>query len=275
MDTIRLTWTMPVGLAGSDASPANPLARALRQLLREGRPFSRLCQCFFRDAQGTVRWLGVFVHSAGDRVIFFPGFADTMDKIHGFRSETQMWKQSFAFDHATLESDLQTWHVTSKDSQDHLGRPATLAIGEGRVLWFGLTRANASALRVVHQETVITADVPPSDSRRRMDVFSAAREGAAFPMLTFNAEHTTPASRGLCHFAVYVGPKGFPDYVGADLGFPHESPFMVEPLPSEMTRLPLRSHRVALSDVLDMQITAVLLPGQLNVPASFTSPTRN
>ncbi len=275
MDTIRLTWTMPVGLAGRDASPANPLARALRQLLREGRPFSRLCQCFFRDAQGTVRWLGVFVHSAGDRVIFFPGFADTMDRIHGFKNETEMWKQPFAFDHATLERDLRTWHITSAGSQDHLGRPSTLAIGDDRVLWFGLTLADASALRVVHKETVITADVPPSDGKRRMDVFSAAREGAQFPMLLFNTEHTTPASRGLCHFAVYLGPKGCADYVGVDLGAPHESPFMSKRLPTEIAGLPLLAHRIALSDTLDIQITTTLLPGQLNVPVSFTSPTRN
>jgi hypothetical protein len=266
---------MPVGLDGSDASPANPLARALRQLLREGRPFSRLCQCYFRDLQGTVRWLGVFVHSAGDRVIFFPGFADTMDKIHGFKNETEMWKQDFAFDHATLESDLRTWHVTSAGSQDHLGRPSTLAIGDDRVLWFGLTLADASTLRIVRRETVITANVPPSDGKRRIEVFSAAREGAQFPMLLFNTEHTTLESRGLCHFAVYVGPKGFSDYVGVDLGAPHENPFMVEPLPDEIAPLPLRTHRIALSDTLDIQITTALLPGQLNVAASFTSPTRN
>ncbi|MDE2371282.1 MAG: hypothetical protein KGN16_20095 [Burkholderiales bacterium] len=269
LNTITVTWSMPIGLAGCDASPANPLSRALNQLLREGKPFGRLCQCFFTDTRGTVRWLGVFVHSAGGRVVFFPGFADAMDKIQVSKDGIEPRQQDFAFDHATLESDRRTWHVTSAGSKHHLGRPPTLALGGGGVLWFGLTLADASALRAAHQETLVTAEVPASDGRRRMEIFLAARDGAQYPMLLFNTECITPAS-SLCHFAVYVEPTGFANCAGADLGAPHGSPFVSPPLPDKIANLPMRTHRVALSDTLDIQITTTILPGQLNVPVSLT-----
>lgn len=274
MDTLKLTCTMPPGVPGTDTSPANPLARALRQLLRDGRPFNRVSSCFFNDERGAVRWLGVFVHSAGDRVIFFPGLSMNADHIHGFRSEEEKWKmQPFAFDHLSLESDMRTWHVTSTDSKDHLGRPTTLPLGEGRVLWFGMSVADSNALQIVNRETVITAEVPEGDGRRRMDVLVKAREGMDFPMVSLNTEHPGPPGIGFLHFSVFVGPTGFANYPGPELGFPFGSPFLAAPLQNEIFGLPLRSHRFALTDEMDIQITCTRLPGRLNTPVTFTGPT--
>lgn len=274
MDTVKLTCTLPEGMPGSDVSPTNPLARALRQLLRDGRPFNRISSCFFRDQQGVARWLGVFVRSAGDRVIFFPGLSMKADRIHGFRSEEEKWKaQPFAFDHLSLESDLRTWHVTSMDSKDHLGRPTTLPVGGGRVLWFGMSVADSDALQPVYRETVIAAEVPEGDSRRRMDVLFKAREGMAFPLVSLNTEHPKAFDNGFLHFSVFVGPTSFENYPGPEFGFPFGSPFLAAPLQNEISKLPLRSHRLALTDEMDIQITCTRLPGQLSTPVTFTGPT--
>jgi hypothetical protein len=157
--TLHHTWTTPGGSPGRDESPTNPLNRATAQLLQYGKPFPRLCMCFFKDARGTLRWLGVFVHSAGSRVLFFPGFADTFKEVqHGFKAKSQR-NQPFDFDHVSLENDLQSWHITSARSEDHIGKPRTLDIGKSRVLWFGMSVADANVLRIVREETRITSVV--------------------------------------------------------------------------------------------------------------------
>jgi hypothetical protein len=230
--------------------------------------------CFYNSGgSGPLRWLGVFVHSAGDRVLFFPGYSDIPTQIRGFKAGAEVWNQPFQFDHASLENDLRTWHVTSPGSADHLGRPRTLDIGESRVLWFGLSVANESALRLVREETTVIARVPPSDGKRRMDAFVAARDGAQFPIVSLNPQHPTPNNKGFLHFAFVVGPKGFPAYTGSELGAPFNSPFLAEPLPEALHNLPLRIHRVELSPTIDLQIACCLMPGVLTAPFSFTGPS--
>jgi hypothetical protein len=229
--------------------------------------------CFFRDARDTLRWLGVFVHSAGNRVLFFPGFADTFEAVHGFKDASLVWNQPFNFDHFTLESDFLTWHITSARSEDHLGKPRTLDIGKDRVLWLGLSLADANVLRVVREDTQTKSDVPSSDTNRRREALVAARDSAQFPIILLNTEHSTSFQKDFLHFAFIVGPKGFEDYSGPEFDFPDKSPFLTEPFPNQLSNLPFRSHRIELSAAIDIQVTSFLLPGQLKIPVSFTSKT--
>jgi hypothetical protein len=265
---------MPGGAPGCDASLDNPFARAVTQLFEEGRPFPNLCKCFFKDPSGVLRWFGVFVHSAGNRVLFFPGFVDNFDKIFGFCGNDMRWNESFRFDHSSLESDRSRWHATSPRSGAHLGSPSTFSLGQDRVLWFGLSLSAPSVLRVVHEETQFTCNSPPGDSKRRMEVFYNARKDAKFPIIMLNDEHPAPADPCFLHFGLIVGPKGFEDYSGTELGFPYGSPFLDDPLPSELNGLPIRLHRIELSESVDIQITSCILPGKLNTPVTLTSPSR-
>ena len=154
-------------------------------------------------------------------------------------------------------------------------KPTDVSLGKDRVLWFGMSLFGPAVLRVVHEETRITCVAPPGDSKRRWEVFRNARDGAQFPIVALNDEHPISDERGFMHVGLIVGPKGFEHYSGTELGFPHESPFLADPLPSELNRLPLRSHRLELSDNLDIQITSCILPGQINVPVTLTSPSRS
>lgn len=179
----------------------------------------------------------------------------------------------FAFDHASLERDPRTWHVTTPGSTDHIGRPPTLSLGEGRVPWFGMSVAGADGLRVLRKESVITAEVHPSDSRRRAAVLNAARENMEFPMLSLNTDVPPPTFEGFLHFGVIVGPKVFPDYRGPEIGFPFGSPYVVRGLTPPHAGLSMRSCRIALSDTIDIQITCAFVPGRLKVPIAFTAPS--
>ena len=266
---------MPMGLPGCDSSRENPLSRAVRQLLEDGKPFPRLSMCFFDPKTSPFRWLGVLVHSAGDRILFFPGYAQTPIALQVFAGGAQVEERPFLFDHASLERDLQSWHVTTPQSADHVGRPKTLKLGDSRVLWFGLSAASDEALRPVLLVTKATASVPPRDSERRTQAFMRARDGAEFPLVSLNTDLPRRKSPSFLHFSFVVGPAGFPDYVGTDIAAPVESPYVTPPLPSSIPRLPSRSHRVRLSGSIELQITVTELPGSLSVPIIFTGSSAN
>jgi len=91
VDKIQLIWKMDYGVPGCDADTSTPLSRAISQLFKEGKPFLNLCMCFFKDTSAALRWLGVFVQSAGNRLIYFPGFINdvsltTLIKYKDFRA---------------------------------------------------------------------------------------------------------------------------------------------------------------------------------------------
>lgn len=121
---LELTWEMPIGRQGVDDSSDTPLRRALDSLLGEGRPAKRFIQCWFNSPDRTLRWLGVFVHTAGDRVCFFPGFATPFDRVVSYDLDAPRWDQAFELDHLTIERDRRNWHLTSPGSVDHLGAPS-------------------------------------------------------------------------------------------------------------------------------------------------------
>jgi len=274
LDKIQLSWEMDGGVPGCDTDSNSPLARAVSQLFKEGKPFSNLCMCFFKDTSATLRWLGVFVQSAGDKVIYFPGFIKDFDQIQGFQGKNLQWNKSFAFDHISLEKDRSKWHLTSSEYEEHLGSPRTLMLDKNRVLWLGISVADADVLRIVKQETKIVSDSPPGDSNRRLETFRKAREGAKFAIVSLNDEHLTPFEEGFLHFGIIVGPKGFENYSGGEFGFPYGSPCLVKPLPEEFSKLPIRSHRLELSNNTDIQITVCYLPGRLKLPVAITSPSQ-
>lgn len=274
MDTLEITWRMDGCAPGIDNSQDNPLSRATDRLFRLGRPFFRLNKCFFREPNGTLRWFGIFVHSAGDRVLFFPGFGKVHTHLVGYKVEVPRWNQPFHLDHLTLEPNRRTWHVTSPKSDDHLGKLYTRKLGSGRVHWFSMSTANASELRLVRECTQVRALTPPQDVDRRTEVFRNAREGAMFQLLQLNTEQPHAQAPAFLHFSVVVGPSGFPPLESEILGLPRGSPFLPEVSGSQPINAPIRVHRVQLSDKIDLEITATCMPGQLRSQAVFTAPVK-
>jgi hypothetical protein len=242
--------------------------------------------CFFGDLppilprRTPLRWLGVLSLSDKDQVIFFPGFAAPPTGIVSFRGRPLHPlhdDQAFQVDHISLEKDRTQFHFTKPkpaERKDRLRHWYTYPLGEGRVLWCGMSVAHESDLREVKAETIVTTNTPPSDSRRRVDAFFQTREGAEFPWVSLHPEARSRFQEGFLHFAFIVGPKEFPPYEGNQLGCPFGSPFLSKPLlPDVLEKLPIRQDRLSLGASIDIQIVTMWLPGTLNVPFSFNGAT--
>ncbi len=123
--------------------------------------------------------------------------------------------------------------------------------------------------RIVKKNTLITASSPSSDIERGKDVFLSARENGQFPITSLNTDRKE-VQKGFIHFGVIVGNSGFERYLDGELGFPCQSPYLEQPLPSVLSGIPMRTHRLSLSSATDIQIISCILPGKLNTSVSFT-----
>lgn len=269
MEILELTWQMDGVVAGTDDSAENPLARATDCLFRQGRPFSRLSKCFFRGPDDIVRWLGIFVHSAGDRVIFFPGFAEPQTYVTGYADDALRWSQPFQIDHLSLEADRLSWHFTEPKSADHLGKMYTIELGPRVVHWFSMSVTAQEDLRIARENTLVSAPTPSRDIDRRMGVFVRSREGALFQLVELNKERPLTPAPNFLHFSVVVGPPGFESPGTEIFGAPHGSPLHHASMES-LSKVPIRVHRVSLSDEVDIEITSALLPGELQMRYIFS-----
>ncbi len=265
METIQLAFPLEYGAKGTDDDPANPLSRALDTVLRDGKPIDRLAHCYLVEELTTpghtaCRWFGIFVLSAAGRVIFFPGYTRTYEKVLVFYG-SEPHSHEFHPDHLTLEKNRRSMHLTSAKPRRHSVSYRTASLGDGRCLWFGLS-AEPKELREAKAQTIAVADCPDGDARRRAESFVKARDGQIFQALSLNPS-LRPRHPGFLHVAVIVGPVGFPDYNGDQLGFPYGSPLLAEKPPRLKTLppLPLRSHRITLGTV-DLQIVCAWLPGR-------------
>lgn len=280
LDRIKLSWHFEDGLPGTDKDPDNPLSRVARSPLVDGKPQQNLSLCFYSDSivDGTeekqnLKWFGAFVLSGAGRLIFFPGFNFLATWVKVARKRSREKRHDIHIDHITLEKNLRRWHYTSPDSKHHLGSGLTTDLGENRFLWFGLSIADSNILKVVRQETVFHTMVPAPDTTRRTDVFMASRKGAVFNIISLHPNAKQRFDTGFLHFGLIVGPLGFADYSGPNLGIPFGSPFVTEALPSPLINIPLRLHRVSIGSRVDIEIVALWLPGSLTERVTFTGPT--
>lgn len=268
-EKLELTWEVDFGNPGVDNADDNPLARATDRLFRLGKPFTRLGKCFFREPAGIVRWLGIFVHSAGDRTLFFPGDAAPNAHVRAVEHKADRWNRPFQIDHLSLEPDRQSWHLTSGQSKDHLGKLATEKLDSERTFWFGMSVAPEN-LRAVKNTTRVIVDTPASDTDRRADVFRQSREGAIFQMMTLNSDHPQIPPDGFLHFSVIVGSPGFPTGSGQVLGLPHGGPFLSAPPSAPNERIPVRLYRLVLSESIELEITVSAHAGKLSTNVAYS-----
>jgi len=209
MQTIQLQWRLEHGSEGLDTDANNPLSRALNRLFQDGKPFRRISLCWFEK-----KWLGVFAITAHQRLVFFPGFDFTSDWIRILRGDLLQTQRPFDVDHISLEKDRSRWHFTKPKSKGHQGGGQTSNLGEGRVLWFGLSIAAPTVLRDLRRETIVSFQSPPSDSNRRARAFIEAEKNTQSLIVRLGSDAQHPFPQGFLHFAFIVGPKGFPDYEG-------------------------------------------------------------
>jgi hypothetical protein len=269
-DFLTFAWHFAGGGNGRDESPYNPIARATRRLLQDGQPFERMTFSFFQSNGSPLTWIGAFVHSAGDRVLFFPGFANTHAGVEKHNGSLLTTSPAFEVDHVSLERDRKSWHLTSKNRKSYENVPSTTDLGQSRTLWFGLSISSLDVLRVLKQETTVQSGAPSSDASRRASVISESLKLAQHNIVQLDTGYTHTLDQGFLHLWFVVGPPGFPDYNGPHFGFP----FLVRRPEWEREHLPIRSHRIRLSETVDIQVAAMLIPGIFKIPVAFCTPAR-
>ena len=276
-----LTQQLDIGVEGIDEDSFNPLSRAFKLLLENGKPMRRAALCFFDPNEGhgygnDIKWFGVFVHSSGGRLLFFPGLAN-QERGYTLAGNRNRSDNDFVTDHVTMDREFREIHATNKNPPGHicLGKPGNL--GEGRYFWFGMSVQGLGRLRQLKRTTRIQVPVPPTDSNRRIHNIQDARGHYDEVSISDLCMKLAPGSRerfstGFLYVAVIVGPPGFKkDHcVTSPLGLPFGDPYVSPPLHKELRQVPLRSHNIQLSDEFDLQLVTMQLPGKLGVPISFS-----
>lgn len=278
MHTITVHWKLEHGSEGVDDDPFNPLARATKKLLVDGSPQPAISLCFFdpgldEDRGHKIRWVGAFVLSAGNQLIFFPGFASQHLRFSVCRNNQKREDYQFPVDHITLEKQFIPWHISGVGPRDHLRSFRTRSLGEGRVLWAGISVSNFDVLREVKKETLTYITVPEADSERRGKLFLDARQVQKYPCLTLHPEALSRFNPGFLHLSLIVGPSGFHETQGDHLALPSNSSFLKNPLSEQLRSMPMQSQKLSLNPRIDLEILALWLPGTLSVPIELTSPS--
>ena len=247
-----------------DSSPENPLSRAIDCLLQHGKPFNRLNKCFFLDQSGTLRWLGIFIHSRGDRILFFPGITEYKNHVVAYNGDSLRWDQSFKIDHISLEPDWESWHFTEPASAQHLGKMYAHKLSQDVRHWFSMSvRANED-LRITRRETRVLSrsSIHSGDIDRRIKELGKSREDAEFPIISLN-EQSQLDQPNFVHFSVVIGPPNFTSPGQHIFGLPYGSPFVDASSGTPTENIPCRAHRCKLSDTAELEIISAVLPGTL------------
>ena len=274
MKTLTVTWTMDEASGarpGTDSDPDNPLSRALSNPLVIGKPINRVVLAFFRDHHGSLRWFGAFVHTVGDRLLYFPGIP-VKRAVGAHGSGAGAFNFRHPLGHFSLDRD-GTWHMTSPGSKKHQGGFTITRIAGGTSLWFGLTVKDENQFRLVSQRTIISAKVPKSDVRRRRLNLEQAREGAQFPIFEMNG--APPWQPSSAHFALLiVDPRRPFRLKGSHLGFPEGHPDLTHPLPvNQRVGTPIRTHPILeISPSRNVQVVTAWIPAAVGPNAIITSP---
>lgn len=197
MDALKVTWSLGLGLSGTDDDPENPLSRSLNRLLADGQPFDRVVLVFFGGVEGAFRpdkrgarlqWVGAFVLSTGGRILFFPGYSSVPTWIQSYRGSMPDRAMEFVVDHISIEQDLCSGHLSTRGSSHHAGKRKTSDLGQGRRFWAGVSIADDSVLRMLKRKTTVAFPIPSSDSRRRIAVLRNATR-AAQPLIVLLHPH--------------------------------------------------------------------------------------
>jgi hypothetical protein len=237
------------------------------------------------DSEQIARWLGMLVEGESGRVVFFPGLAAPTNRMrHESRGGFSI-DRLFNVDHLTLEPDRRSWHATElpnasqrrrrrgsrRSHPREKGQLCTWDLGEGSVLWFGMTIANDSALRPVMQTTTASAPAPPNreEASERLRVFERAVNGAE--LLVIAKPGPPPFPRAVCHFTIIVAPPTAPFYAGPLRGFSGSSGGVLTVFPDQPATKRSFWAPARVSDRIRIQIMSTWFPGEMSskVPAVF------
>jgi hypothetical protein len=277
VDNIELSFELNIGHISIDNDPLNPLSRAFQVEMKEGKPHKGHAFCFYfgeeRDLKNvsSLRWLGIFIVSAGGRIIFSPGFSYSTTWIKTTTNKGTSTTRSFNLDHISLEPLRQSWHFTTPNSTDHLEGGRAQKLGKGRINWFGLSIASENILRQVSSTTVAIFPSPPSDSNRRINHLKNKQDKAPQHLVGLMNGSKKRFKKGFLHFCFTAIPHKESNYEGSVWLIPEGSPYLSQPFPKSIPNFQVRIHRIPLFGLYDIQISCMWMPGDLSVPSVWTT----
>ena len=274
MHTTQLEIPISIGLDGVDTNSINCVSRAFSSLLGNGKPHKAHVFCFLNYLDTNIesitqRWLEVFVHTEGDRVLFFPGLDKQLDWIEVTKEESPTNRETFYLDHFSAEPRREEWHLTTTTSAKHLRGGRLRKSGDESYFWFSLSLQSHHAFPPIYKRTILTYETPRSDTARRLKLLRKL-EQPHYEVRIENVESKMihPYFLHLCFILI---PPTAPNYSGSEFILPNGSPYLLTPLPDSIENLQFWRNRVRLSTQWDIQIITMLLPGALSIPFTFTS----
>ncbi len=267
--TVMLEYDFGFGLEEVDSHPSNPIQVALTNFIGSGFPILDHTFCFVVNGS-SVRWLGVFVLSEGDRIVFFPGMET---QISWFQT-TYRWKSTpripFWLEHFTFEPSRKRWHFTSHGRKKHQAAGKVPNNSDDLFLWLGLSVSSITTLREVRRFTQISYEIPDSDLERRMSILGRVETDGANCLISLT-ENDPEDGRYFPHFLFAVGTSDSPLYGGSNYLRPFGSPNYVSPFPTENYEQQIFRHRITLGGRYDIQVFSMKEPGELTLPMVVTS----
>jgi len=279
MHTLRLTFSLEPGLPGTDDDPQNPMSRAFQSLLVDGKPFRDVALCFYGgdETKSSLlppkKWLGVFILSEGNRILFFPGLSMNPNWVQQDTLRGSTKREDFDLDHLSLEPSRLRWHITSTGSRDHQSVGRTPELGDSRLLWLGMSIADESLLRDLKAETKVIAQSPSTDSDRRLRKFTEVVNGAAHNIISLPKEAKLKFSEGFLHFTFVFGNQSAVLYKDVGRLLPINSPYLAREQLQALDSYPIRFHEVKLGKNVSIQIGCSWLPGSPSIPMILTYTT--
>lgn len=221
------------------------------KLFATGKPTGKINYIFYRHTDGQCFNLGSLCHTKGKRILFFPGFQarDLLWLVNKKGDYKKFNLLDFTIDHFTLEKDFKKLHLTllKKDKRNEKTYPVsfrTFRLGEDLFFWFGLSIQDPCLLEPTPRKTTITFQIPPTDSKRRINNVINARQKSVFHIVELSQKHSFSKNEFI-HFNFFICPEGFDiPKKHVFLSLPSKEP-VVSNFYSE-TMVPYRAHYVAL-----------------------------
>lgn len=273
MHTVQLEIPLSIGLDGIDANPINPVSRAFSALLANGKPHKAHTFCFLNVVDKSIlpippRWLGVFVHTEGDRVLFFPGLNDPIDWIGITKHRLAPSRGLFYLDHFSAEPSREMWHLTARSSKNHISGGHLRKASQDSYFWISLSMQSYRSFLPTHKRTLVIYDTPQSDTARRLKLLRQL-EQPHYQVNIGNQDGSTSRPYFL-HMCFILSQSSAPNYIGSEFILPIGSPYLNQPLPDSIADFKFWRNRVCLSLSWDIQIITMLLPGTISQPFTFT-----
>lgn len=263
-DYICTIWFSKLGERGVANEANHVLMRAAHASLLEGRPQRAIALALYRAvaAQPQIRWFGVFIRTAGDRILYFPGV----------ELKVRSGGKKLTVDHITLKRDRGKWHFTAPRSRRHQFGGLTRTFDDGRTGWCGITFSEEALLPPLMRQTVLRGTVPKGYEKKRSDEFGSAARAARHHVIC-QPEGAGQRRLGSPHFMLTLSRTGEEVRQPERIFIPGSNEF-AEPFERRELRGPVHTSPVRLDDELTIQVTALTLPRQSRSEVVFSGTTQ-